>query len=70
MVCLSDLLDHSPSLLASYKDYLVDSMRKGDSPTKRQILKIFESYANSEELEEIVGELLHLLDGMEKGYKQ
>ncbi len=67
LICLADMLSHSPNLLSSYKDYLIESLNKGDTPTKKQVLKILEKYATSEELEEIVGELLRFLDLIEKG---
>lgn len=35
------MLKNQPKVIIDYKDYLLESFRKCDSPTKREILDIF-----------------------------
>jgi len=56
--CLKSMLNNNKTVIGEYKDYLLESLKKADLPTKRQILEIFHIFVQKDLLEEIVTELL------------
>lgn len=56
------MLINSPKILKDYKEYLLESLKKADLPTKKQILQIFNLFIEQEDLEEVVSELMLLLE--------
>lgn len=60
--CLKSMLSNNENMLSDYKDYLIESLKKADLPTKRQILEIFHLFVKKDLLEDIVCELLQYLE--------
>lgn len=60
--CLKTMLNNNKKVLPEYKDYLLESLKKADLPTKKQILEIFHCFVEKDLLEDIVSELLQYLE--------
>jgi len=60
--CLKSMLINNRTVISDYKDYLLESLKKADLPTKKQILEIFHTFVQKDLLEDIVSELLQYLD--------
>ena len=60
--CLKSMLNNNKNVVGEYKDYLLESLKKADFPTKKQILEIFHTFVQKDLLEEVVSELLLYLD--------
>ena len=60
--CLKSMLNNNKNVVGEYKDYLLESLKKADFPTKKQILEIFHTFVQKDLLEEVVSELLLYLE--------
>ena len=60
--CLKSMLNNNKTIISEYKDYLLESLKKADFPTKKQILEIFHTFVQKDLLEDIVSELLQYLE--------
>ena len=56
------MLNNNKNVVGEYKDYLLESLKKADFPTKKQILEIFYTFVQKDLLGEVVSELLLCLD--------
>ena len=56
------MLNNNKNVIGEYKDYLLESLKKADFPTKKQILEIFHTFVQKDLLEEVVSELLLYLE--------